>query len=263
MSRLSRATQAVVRAKDTRKGKQHTQDEPVNSSSASSTVVLPIVDDRCDCYAQGVRCPRRRTTKAYCKYHTEPKPLPVPKDQCPICLDDHPKLRWFGCSHGLCSGCLAQVSQYLCPVCRFNIKDNLTAQERRTIKENIRKANGYYDRVQQAQSRRMALDMDAESDEEASVGDEAYDHELSQFARALGGVATTVQPPPPPPVAPRRLGLADVMAHLRGMFPPSAPAQVPQHLRQPRLVDVVHAPPRQQQPSTAVLRSGRVQVNLW
>ena len=63
------------------------------------------------------------------------KPLLLPQlDDCPICLE--PKLVIpFTCTHGVCSKCRSELRQTTCPLCRKELKKELSRKEVKRIRE--------------------------------------------------------------------------------------------------------------------------------
>jgi hypothetical protein len=134
------------------------------AKTTKATQVRVAADDRCEFFLAGVRCPRRLTAKRYCDLHSEPKPAPVPKDDCPVCFEPSNQFKWFACGHGLCTTCMPQLCEALCPVCREPISGVLTKSEARTIANNAHKKRRESEREQMAATRTMRFESDEEDD---------------------------------------------------------------------------------------------------
>jgi len=232
--------------------------KPKDKQKVASSSVTIVVDDRCDFFANGVRCPARRTTKQlYCVHHEaaskKPKVVPIMKDECPICLDQQEKFKWFSCGHGVCLGkdCFPKIRQLICPVCRADISFDVTRKERTRIEGNIRNAQNSFNIEGHAQARRLAQQLDAEEDDEVEGvedgdeedDDEDYEYEFSQFASGLTNVAH--QPPAQPP--PTILSVADLFQRVVGLVGrPALSIMIPSQNQPPRVQ--IPRQPQQNQP---------------
>jgi hypothetical protein len=155
-------------------------EEPTLSDSAA------VDRDRCEFHARGVRCPARKTQKRFCPFHREASaPEPV-RDNCPVCLDDHTRMRWFPCSHGLCHECLGSLhlveaggtSRMLCPVCRADIEPVLSSAEKQKIEQNTRKSRREAQHELQLMSERRARELVTNPPDSS---DDDYSGEVDDF----------------------------------------------------------------------------------
>lgn len=178
-----------------------------------------IIDDRCEHFNNSVRCPARKTTKTFCDRHENsrktPKPVILQKHDCPICLEQQENMKWFSCSHGLCMECFGQVRQFICPVCRADIRFDLTTPEYNKINNNVRLADNSNNLFQQQQSARLAQQLQYQDDDDES--EEEYNNEISRFASGiLGSVTRPPLRPTAPPPAPRRT-ITDILNMVVGL----------------------------------------------
>jgi hypothetical protein len=189
----------MLLAKTARKDKgrqpRHPQQEMPNQQAREQSTppskrgvsVVVVADDRCSFFVGGVRCPRRVTKKCYCDLHDEPEARQPEPKHCPICLESYPKLRWFECTHGVCSTCLSQMTQLLCPVCRFDLEGSslLTKAELAKLNANKRKSEMEARRQQGRDGHRVARTLLLD-EEEAEDEDDSYDERLAGFLASAG-----------------------------------------------------------------------------
>jgi Zinc finger, C3HC4 type (RING finger) len=185
-------------------------------SKKTTQQVRVAADDRCEFFVAGVRCPRRLTAKRYCDLHSEPKPAPVPKDDCPVCFEPSNQFKWFGCGHGLCMTCLPQICEALCPVCREPIGNVLVKAEAKRIATNAYNKHRDAEREEAAVARTMRFDSDEEEDslDESLSGDEGLGDLLMR-----GGEFVMLEPASMPRGRVGRVGRIGRVDRSRGVGP--------------------------------------------